>query len=181
MGSTKIPDLKIGGHQVLLGDDDRFHVTLEEGNALAHESLAQLRRNVEKWHKGQERKKKKKLDVTLLLWTDSEEYITGKERRYGRRERIEYRFVTCTVTSIHAGTGNPIMKIGPGKAQQHSWLSDEFFPPLSPQNRVEWHRLWKAREDAQKAVEEFKGQHGIGNRSDDIKDWLKKTKQIEEE
>jgi hypothetical protein len=181
---------KIYGKPVVLHVDccgrATFQVTLEEGNTLKHQILENLRENVGKHYDRQKTKKRKKLNIPFLLWTNEPGYFvgTGKKRGYSgfpRRNQEErpHSFVPCLVTSMHAGNGNPIIKIGNCKAKQDSWIDGTMFKPMSEEQKEEWAALYEAAETARKAVEQFKEIHALSS-SSGLKCWLVEEHEVED-
>jgi hypothetical protein len=172
---------KIHGKQVEIHIDyagrAEFQVTLEEGNTLKNTVLETLRENVNKWYDRQKTKKRKKLNIPFLLWTDDADYIKDGVRRkhsFGRKDRVyPHQFLNCVVTSIHAANGNPIMKIGAGPAKQNTWLRGTLFPVLTDEQKEEYQRLHDAKKEADAAMERFEEHHSIGSNDSALKSWMK--------
>jgi hypothetical protein len=171
--AVRIPINKsICGHDVYLLDEHRhvrFGLLIEEGNEVHRESFAELKTYVDGWYERKQKEDKKKFEpLPLTVFTDDEDILKGQ--KYGGRHRGEYSFVDAKVTGVHAGTGHPILKIGSGRAQQHSGYSYvNLLVPLSDEAKEELLTKQKAKKAAEKAYSLALDSFRISS----LKDWVK--------
>jgi hypothetical protein len=167
---------KVQGYSVDLEIDhqgSRFRVEVEEGHVIEASSLEDLKYKIDGWLKreeAKERKKRKKIDIPILRFTDDSEEIRQATEGGSKRRRVVFprargetpwTLLEGKITGIHSGTNNPIVKIGSGRAGQDGYDYSKYLKPMTDEEKEEFLRLHAAKLASEKAFTEFEARFSI--------------------
>lgn len=148
--TTEIRGIKF---DIDVNDDGSFRTTLD-GETLKAPTLDQLKKKLNE----HTRAKQKNVKIPFVYWDEADWSDSSGKIVHG------------VAVGIHVGNGNLLARLGGGDTQQLRGYhrSERYF---DPKHAAQLEKLWKAKEAAKKAIEEFAEEHAI----EDLKKLVEKA------
>ena len=144
---------RIEGYKVYLeeGYGAVFVCVVEEGHEVSKSSWEALQTAMGSWVTRQRKKKKAKFTpIPLLFWDNG-------------------KLLPTNAVGIHAGTGNPLVKIEGHKMQQVSGYSSNYLRPMTETEQTVMKEMYVEADRATLCFKQFFKKFNI----DHLKDWVK--------
>jgi hypothetical protein len=157
------------GKKIFLDTGEGCFVSkIEEEHFVSSDTLKGVKEKIDRALSFQEMAKKEKLDPIKVI----------RKVRGTFEDRDDFTLEDVAIVALHAGNGNPIIKTSKGKKEQISWSYGSFLTPMTPEERGEYRRLYKANQDADKAFKKFENKFQI---LDKVEEYARKIWKLPQE